>query len=206
MPGPTCRSKISSCGSTNMTQGCKSLRPRLRAPSPPRRRLHAAISCRNSCRISYRPPPDPSTTRFILGPHKTKCLHDAASGRHATPRPQWGGTRCARLPPDPSVRDLDSGRPASSELDHGGKPNSDDKQLQQSLIKALVGREVGAAGVIAGGLVVLFGMAPTAAAVVAAILLQVIVVPTMDVLCEEWDASIARSLASAKNSGAAGAT
>jgi hypothetical protein len=79
------------------------------------------------------------------------------------------------------------------------KANSDDKQLQQSLIKALVGKEVGSVGIIAGGLVVLFGMAPAAAAVVAAILVQVVVAPTVNVLCEEWDASIAHSLASKKS-------
>lgn len=79
------------------------------------------------------------------------------------------------------------------------KPTDDDKQLQQSLIEALVGKEVGAVGIIAGGLVTLFAMTPAAAAVVAAIMVQVIVVPSVEVLCEEWDASIARSLAEKGN-------
>lgn len=74
------------------------------------------------------------------------------------------------------------------------KPSEEDRQLRESLIKALIGKEVGATGVIAGGLVALLGMAPAASAIVAAILVQVVVVPTVDVLCEEWDASIARSL------------
>jgi hypothetical protein len=80
------------------------------------------------------------------------------------------------------------------------KPTNDDKQLQQSLINALVSKEVGAVGVIAGGLVALFGMAPAVAAVVAAILVQVVVVPTVGVLCQEWDATIDRALRGKKNS------
>jgi hypothetical protein len=75
------------------------------------------------------------------------------------------------------------------------KPSDEDRQLRESLIKAFISKEVGATGIIAGGLVALFGTAPAAAAIVAAILVQVVVVPTVDVLCEEWDASIARSLA-----------
>jgi hypothetical protein len=43
--------------------------------------------------------PDPSTPRFISGPHKTKCLRDAGSGRQCdTPRPLWG-RGVPRLPP-----------------------------------------------------------------------------------------------------------
>jgi hypothetical protein len=75
------------------------------------------------------------------------------------------------------------------------KPGDQDKQLRDDLIKALVGREVGATGVIAGGLMVLLGMTPAASAVVAAILVQIVVIPTANVLCEQWDARIAEALA-----------
>jgi hypothetical protein len=78
------------------------------------------------------------------------------------------------------------------------KSSDQDKQLRDSLIKALVGKEVGATSVIAGGLVVLLGMTPAASAVVAAILVQVIVIPTSEVLCEEWDARIAAALLAKK--------
>jgi hypothetical protein len=78
------------------------------------------------------------------------------------------------------------------------KPSDQDKQLRDSLIKALVGREVGATSVISGGLVVLLGMTPAAAAVVAAILVQVVVIPTANVLCEQWDSKIAGALAGGK--------
>jgi hypothetical protein len=74
------------------------------------------------------------------------------------------------------------------------KPSDQDKQLRDNLIKALVGREVGATSVIAGGLVVLLGMTPAASAVVAAILVQVVVIPTANVLCEQWDSRIAAAL------------
>jgi hypothetical protein len=78
------------------------------------------------------------------------------------------------------------------------KSTDSDIQVRENLIQAIVGKEVGATGVIAGGLVALFGMGPAAAAVVAAILVRVVVVPTVDVLCEEWDASLARALAANK--------
>jgi hypothetical protein len=75
------------------------------------------------------------------------------------------------------------------------KSTDSDVQVRESLIQAIIDKEVGATGVIAGGLVAVFGMGPAAAAVVAAILVRVVVVPTVDVLCDEWDASLARSLA-----------
>jgi len=75
------------------------------------------------------------------------------------------------------------------------KPGDQDKQLRDNLIKALVGREVGATSVIAGGLVVLLGMTPAASAIVAAILVQVVVIPTANVLCEQWDSQIEKALA-----------
>jgi hypothetical protein len=78
------------------------------------------------------------------------------------------------------------------------KSSDQDKQLRDSIINALVGKEVGATGVIAGGLVVLLGMTPAASAVVAAILVQVIVIPTSDVLCAEWDARIVGALSAKK--------
>ena len=75
--------------------------------------------------------------------------------------------------------------------------------MRDDLIKALVGREVGATSVIAGGLVVLLGMTPAASAVVAAILVQVVVIPTANVLCEQWDARIADVLAGKGHTGPA---
>jgi hypothetical protein len=78
------------------------------------------------------------------------------------------------------------------------KPGDQDKQLRDNLIKALVGREVGATSVIAGGLVVLLGMTPAASAIVAAILVQVLVIPTANVLCEQWDSQIAGVLGGKK--------
>jgi hypothetical protein len=78
------------------------------------------------------------------------------------------------------------------------KSSNQDKQLRDSLIKALVGKEVGATSIIAGGLVVLLGMTPAASAIVAAILVQLVVIPTSEVLCEEWDARIADALSTKK--------
>jgi hypothetical protein len=43
--------------------------------------------------------PDPSTTRFISGPHKTKCLRDAGSGRQRTHLVPGVGRGVPRLPP-----------------------------------------------------------------------------------------------------------
>jgi len=83
------------------------------------------------------------------------------------------------------------------------KPSDQDKQLRDDLIRALVGREVGATSVIAGGLVMLLGMTPAASAVVAAILVQVVVVPAANVLCEQWDAQISGALASKTETGPA---
>jgi hypothetical protein len=67
--------------------------------------------------------------------------------------------------------------------------------MQQALMKALTSKETGAVGVIAGSLVALFGMAPSAAAIVAALLVKLIVVPAAEVLCEQWEVSISNSLA-----------
>jgi len=78
------------------------------------------------------------------------------------------------------------------------KPSEQDEQLRDNLINALVNRDIGATSVIAGGLVVLLGMTPAAAAVVAAILVKVVVIPTAGVLCDEWDARIAGALVAKK--------
>jgi hypothetical protein len=43
--------------------------------------------------------PDPSTPRFISGPHKTKCLRDAGSGRQRTRLVPGLGRGVPRLPP-----------------------------------------------------------------------------------------------------------
>jgi hypothetical protein len=69
-------------------------------------------------------------------------------------------------------------------------PDDQDKELRNRMIGALLSRDASAIGLIAGGLVAAFGMGAAAAAVVAALLVRIIVAPTAQVLCEEWDKQI----------------
>jgi hypothetical protein len=76
-------------------------------------------------------------------------------------------------------------------------PNDDDKELRDRIKSALVARDASAIAIIAGGLVAAFGMGAAAAAVVATLLLRIIVVPTVNVLCEEWDKQIKEAISKA---------
>jgi hypothetical protein len=69
-------------------------------------------------------------------------------------------------------------------------PDEEDKELRNRIKAALVSRDVGAVAIIAGSLVAAFGMGAAAAAIVAALLVRIIVVPTADALCEVWDEQI----------------
>lgn len=79
--------------------------------------------------------------------------------------------------------------------------NSDDSaQLRDKLVSAIVSKDVGAVGIIAGGLVAIIGMAPAVAAVVAAVIVKVVVIPTTDVICEQWDSALVRRIDNAAGS------
>jgi hypothetical protein len=72
--------------------------------------------------------------------------------------------------------------------------SDDSGQLREKLVNAIVNKDVSAVGIIAGGLVAIIGMAPAAAAVVAAVIVKVVVIPTTDVLCEQWDGALVKRI------------
>jgi hypothetical protein len=71
-------------------------------------------------------------------------------------------------------------------------PDKEDADIRERLLSALTGAEGGAA-VIAGVLVACFGASPANAAIIAALLLKIIIVPAGAELCEAWKKTLSQS-------------
>ncbi len=69
------------------------------------------------------------------------------------------------------------------------QPEGEDAKIRDQLLRALTGKEGGIA-VIAGILVATFGASPAVAALVAALLVRILVVPAADEVCRSWASSI----------------
>lgn len=67
------------------------------------------------------------------------------------------------------------------------KSDGEDKELRAKLVNAIVGKGGGAAAIIAGSLVAAFGLSPAVAALVAALLLQLFIIPAGKELCATWE-------------------
>lgn len=65
-------------------------------------------------------------------------------------------------------------------------PTSNDQALRNQIKSVITNRSGGAAAIIAGSLVAAFGVSPPIAAVIAALLLNLIVVPAGKVVCDVW--------------------
>lgn len=72
--------------------------------------------------------------------------------------------------------------------------SNENEQLRGSILQTILGRDVSGIGLVSGALVTLLGIAPSIAVVVAAILIKVLVAPTLEVLCKEWNSKLTQGL------------
>jgi hypothetical protein len=68
--------------------------------------------------------------------------------------------------------------------------SSEDKALRDRLLGALMGKEGGAAALLAGTLVAVFGVSPALSAVIATLVIRLVVKPAAGEICESWKATI----------------
>ncbi len=68
--------------------------------------------------------------------------------------------------------------------------SGEDNELRERLIGVLTGKEGGAAALLAGTLVAVFGVSPALAAVVATLVIRLVITPAGEVLCSSWQSSI----------------
>lgn len=68
--------------------------------------------------------------------------------------------------------------------------SSENKVLRERLVAALMGKEGGAAALLAGTLVAVFGVSPALSAVIATLVVRLVVKPAAHELCESWKSSI----------------
>ncbi|WP_194456316.1 hypothetical protein [Bradyrhizobium sp. CCBAU 53421] len=65
-------------------------------------------------------------------------------------------------------------------------PGDQDRKLRDQMLNAIFSKEGGGIALLAGGLVTAFGLSPAVAAVVAALLVKIIVAPTIKEVCSAW--------------------
>ncbi|OKO83554.1 hypothetical protein [Bradyrhizobium sp. NAS96.2] len=65
-------------------------------------------------------------------------------------------------------------------------PGDQDRKLRDEMLSAIFSKEGGGIALLAGALVTAFGLSPAVAAVVAALLVKIIVAPTIAEVCSAW--------------------
>lgn len=72
-------------------------------------------------------------------------------------------------------------------------PDPQNDELRERVLRAITGRDAGAPALLAASLVATFGIAPAVAAIVSALLMQIVIGPFADELCWKWTALLASS-------------